>query len=214
MASALEQLEKRVFPNGKNAWIAIARDDCNELEHLIETGEAGPNEMFPFDLSGFIRIMLSGPNDNYCDLYLRSLKNRLAEGNVVNMVHALISLDAEPDTDNSTSILMMACIFGQVDIVRMLIKKGADLHYRTENHNVSALHFAVAAPSAIRNMGVIFLLIDPPTNDFGLGSSDTWAEYGDALDIAKYLLQRDVFINLANKIAALPILAPSFNFAI
>jgi len=186
MESALENLENRIFPNGKKAWVALAQDDWVELEHLIDTGKVNPNEMFPFNLSGFVESVKNGLNDHYYDLYLTSLKQMLADGNILNITSIMISLNSEFDPDEPTSILMMACIFGQIDIVRMLIEKGADLHYRTPYEDLSALHYAVATP--FRNLEVISILVDPPTQNHGLDFTDSESAYGNVCDLAIKLL--------------------------
>ena len=65
------------------------------------------------------------------------------EQNDFDEVKRLLDLGANPNTDDndSTSVLMIACIEGYFEIAELLIDRGADVNAKDEDGN-TALYFA------------------------------------------------------------------------
>lgn len=158
-------LSKLIFPNGIDGFQAVARGDCDELNRLIDSGKASPNEGFLFNCSQIVSLMANGLNYEVVKSKIKFLKEGLIEGDITKVMLDMMDLYCKHDTKNPSSILMLACILGHAEIVKLLIMKGANLQYKTKE-NMTALHYAIVTPYT--DMKIVYMLMNPPNHVNGI----------------------------------------------
>jgi ankyrin repeat protein len=109
------------------------------------------------------------------------------------------------------TLLHRASYCGQLDVVRLIVNRGADIYIRDVNNN-TALHLAAASGS----VDIIKLLLDKGmsvnlTNTTGSTPLHISAEFGH-LESTKVLFERGAAINNTNKYGNTPLMRAAHNY--
>ena len=133
--------ESELSPGARFA-VAIEDDDIDKVRALLDSGLAADR-----DQTAMVALLLEAKADpNSVNKYMQSaLSNAAAAGNL-ELTEMLLKAKAKPELPGLVLTPMMFGAFaGNGDLIRLLVRYGADVNYATKEYGQSALTSAITA---------------------------------------------------------------------
>jgi ankyrin repeat protein len=139
-----------------NFFKAIENNDVNELNNMLESGTLSKMSIY----AGLMKALQTyRPNSDSIDIILALLNSRDIDSNYV--INTKITKD-QIDPKDKVTILMYACLKGDLQLVDIIIKNNASVNLKDVN-NRNALFYAINADKG-DNADIVYALINAGIN--------------------------------------------------
>lgn len=178
----------------------VASEVANNLLRYIKNDDAGAiielaQKSSAEELGAISRTGLTA-------LHFAAVQNHVVAAN--ELLNKGVPVDVRAPAKNNTTPLHWAAYNESIDVIRLLIKKGADINAKADN-GWTPLHFAVRTGKTVAVANLVKLGADVNAKDGSGNMPIHLAAAANDLKLVKLLLKLDAKIDVANEVGKLPV---------